>query len=127
MGEAMEEKIESWLKIGEEIVRSVEMLVSDGKIQDSYRKKARDWIGLIGQAMKKGMLAVETIRRQVLEVEMEEGIWQTAESPSDLKLRAATAERERVEAYLRGVVEQERQLMATAVGGKRKRADIDDG
>ena len=36
-------------------------------------------------------------------------------------------ERERVEAYLRGVVEQERQLMATAGGGKRKRADIDDG
>ena len=125
--EALEAKMESWLKIGEEVVHGVEMLVSDGKIQDSYRKKARDWIGLIGQAIKRATAAVEMIQRQVLEVEMEEGIWQTAESPSELSLRAARAERKRVEAYLRGIVEKERQLMATAGAGKRKQVEMGDG
>ena len=132
--EMLEAKIEGWMKIGEEVVYNIEEMMSDSKIDDAYRKMAKEWIDLISKALKMATEAVETVQRQAEEMEEEERIWKETESRLALSLKEATAERRRVEMYLKQIVEKEQQLRASTgaksikkSNGKRKRSEIDDG
>ena len=108
------------MKAAEEVVYSIEELMSDSMIKDSYTTMAKQWIGLIEEAFEKATAAAETVRKQTEEVEMEGRIWEAIESRSSLSLKEATAERMRVEAYLRGIVAKERELLASAEAGANK-------